>query len=76
MVISHTAERLARLEDMLQALQRREATVVKTTASIIAVVPVVTLAPVVAGSRLPTANAGTAKPHRSVLNTGTSDSAQ
>ena len=52
MVISHNAERLARLEDMLQALQRREATVIKTTARIIAGVPAVTLAPVVAGSRL------------------------
>jgi hypothetical protein len=49
-IISNNAERLARLEDMLQALQRQKA---KTAARIIAVVPEVTLAPVVAGSWLP-----------------------
>jgi hypothetical protein len=52
MVIFHNAERLARLEDMLQALQRRNATAIKTTKRIIPPAPAVTLAPGVAGSRL------------------------
>jgi hypothetical protein len=53
MVISNNAEeRLARIEDMLQSLQREAAVLKTTTAKIIDVVQAVTLAPVVAGSRL------------------------